>query len=450
MSTAVATARNSGLNARVFRAATAVTVAGVAVKLVAMAKEFVVAGVYGRTDAMDAFLVALLIPGLLVNIVSESMNQALIPTFVRVRAMDGVDRARQLLSNAMVSSCALLTVSSLAIASAARYILHVTASNYPPEKLHLALLLFYVLLPSVLLTGIASNCTAVLNTLDRFAVPALAPVVTPALTIVLALTLGSRIGIWAMAIASICGALLHALWMVSMMESHGYKIRLRWFGLNQETRDVSVQYGRVLLSSVVACSGLLVDQAMAASLPAGSVSALAYANRFVSVVLTLLGGAIASAITPSFAEAVAHESWHECRRLVRSWIGFTALVSVPIAAVLMIGAHALVSVAFQHGAFHAQDTEAVTPVLIMYAIQIPFFVCSRVFYRFLLAIERSDVILWCGVVNLVLDVVLNLILMRAMGVAGIALATSLWTISTFVFLWGWTRKLMPVERERAA
>jgi len=44
--------------------------------------------------------------------------------------------------------------------------------------------------------------------------------------------------------------------------------------------------------------------------------------------------------------------------------------------------------------------------------------------------------------NLILDIALNLVLMRWLGVAGIALATSLWTVSTFFFLWYWSRKLL--------
>ncbi len=116
----------------------------------------------------------------------------------------------------------------------------------------------------------------------------------------------------------------------------------------------------------------------------------------------------------------------------------TALVSVPIAAALIVGAHLLIRVTFQHGAFGPQDTAVVTPVLAMYAMQIPFFVCSRVFYRFLVAMRRTDLIFYCGMLNLGLDIVLNLVLMRWFGVAGIALATSLWTVSTLVFLWYWT------------
>ncbi len=53
-------------------------------------------------------------------------------------------------------------------------------------------------------------------------------------------------------------------------------------------------------------------------------------------------------------------------------------------------------------------------------------------------------------INLGLDIVLNLVLMHWFGVAGIALATSLWTVSTFFFLWYWSRKLLERATAEAA
>jgi putative peptidoglycan lipid II flippase len=109
---------------------------------------------------------------------------------------------------------------------------------------------------------------------------------------------------------------------------------------------------------------------------------------------------------------------------------------------LIAGARPIVRVALQHGRFGPRDTAVVASALAMYAIQIPFFVVSRVYYRFVVAMRRTDLILYCGVLNLGLDIVLNLVLMRWFGVAGIALATSLWTVSTFFYLWYWSRKLL--------
>ncbi len=442
MGTSLRNAVTVGMNRQILRAAGAVTAAGIAVKLAGMAKEIVVAGAFGRSDAMDAFLAAVLIPGLLINLISESMNQALIPTLVRVREQQGQARAQELLSSAMLWSCGLLIAASLAMGLGARAFFPLIGSHFSPDKLNLAIRVFYGLLPIVLLTGIASNCTAVLNTQDRFALPAVVPIVTPLATIACAFWLRGALGIWALVMAAVGGALIHAIWMAGMMTTGGYRFSLRWHGMNEATRAVAHQYGPVLLSSVVASGGLLVDQSMAAMLPAGSVSALVYANRFVSVVLTLLGGTIATAVTPYFAAMVARCDWSACRHSLRTWFTRTALVSAPVTVALITGGHWLVRIAFQHGAFRARDTAVVAPVLAMYAIQIPFFVTSRVFYRFLLAMRRTDLILYCGIVNLGLDVVLNIVLMRRMGVAGIALATSLWTVSTFLFLWYWTRRLL--------
>jgi len=431
------------VNRRIFRAAASVTAAGILVKVMATFKEVAVAGAYGRSDAMDAFLAAALIPGLLINLISESMNQALVPTLIRVREREGHDRAQELLSSSMVWMCVLLAAASAVMALAARGFFPLIASHFPAAKLELSVRIFYALLPVVLITGIATNCTAVLNTFDRFALPALAVAINPIVIVAGALLLSSRLGIWAMVYATLAGALFHAVVVAGMMDAHGYRFRLRWHGMTEATREVAHQYGPVLLSGVVASGGLLVDQSMAAMLPAGSVSALVYANRFVGVVLTLLAGAVSTAVTPYFSRMIAVQDWVGCKHTLRTWVRLTAMVSAPIAVGLMAGAHLLIRITFQHGAFGPHDTAVVAPVLTMYAIQIPFFVCSRVFYRFLVAMRRTDLIFYCGTLNLILDIGLNLILMRWFGIAGIALATSLWTVSTFLFLWYWTARLLP-------
>jgi putative peptidoglycan lipid II flippase len=368
-----------------------------------------------------------------------------------VRELEGRKRAEELLSSSMMTMVILLAGASAAMAFTARLCLPLIASHFPPAKLELSIRLFYALLPIVLITGIATNCTAVLNSVNRFALPALAPIAISIAIILGTVLLAGRFGIWAMAGSTLAGALIHAGIVARMMHTHGYRFELRWYGATDAARTVGRQYGPVLLSGLVASGGLLVDQSMAAMLPAGSVSALVYANRFVSVVLTLLAGAISTALVPYFSRMIAHGDWPGCRETLRTWLWRTAVVSVPIATLLILGARPLIRIAFQHGAFHAQDTAVVAPVLAMYAIQIPFFVTSRVFYRFLLAMLRSDVVLYCGVVNLALDIVLNLWLMRWYGVAGIALATSLWTVSTFFFLGYWTRKLLRrAEQMRAS
>ena len=448
MSWAVASASSRGRNGRILRAASAVTLATVVVKAFGLAKEVVVASVYGRSDALEAFLIAALVPGLLVNLIAESTNQALIPTLVRVRERDGKEYAGRLFSNVLAWSLLLLASSSLLMATAARELFPLIGSHFSPTKLELAVRLFYGMLPVIALTGLASICSSVLNTEGKFAGPAAISAMTPLLFVVLVPLLAPKWGAWAMVWAMVAGAGIQAAWMFWKTKMSGYPLVPRWFEWDGETRQVAAQFRLVALSGVVASGGLLVDQAMAARLPAGSVAALAYAGRFVSVMLAVLGGAVSSALTPSFSEMVARTEWDACRRTMRLWVWGAGVVS-GLAAVTLIGCSGiLVRVTLQHGAFGARDSAAVSLVLMMYALQIPFFVSSRVYYRFLVAARRTEIVLYCGVANLVLDVVLNLLLMRWMGVAGIALATSLWTVSTLIFLWYWSGRVLAEASRR--
>jgi putative peptidoglycan lipid II flippase len=435
---------------QVLRAAVSVTAAGVVVKFAAMFKEIVVASVYGRSDAMDAFLAAFLLPGLLINLIAESMNQALIPTLIRVRLQQGHARAQQLLSKSLLTTSAMLIAVSAAMAALARHCFPLIGSNFSASKLNLSIHIFYALLPCVVLGGIASNCTAVLNTLGRFTWPAVTPLIVSGCIVFSTLTLRSSFGIWALAIATIAGAALQAGVLATGMHASGYAFQLRWHARDEASREVARQFGPVLLSSVVASGGLLADQAMAAMLPAGSVSALVFAGRFVSVAITLLAGSIATAVAPYFSELTARLDWPACRAALRAWSIRSAAVSVPIAVALILGAHPLVRITLQHGAFAARDTSVVAPTLAMYAVQIPFFVVSRVFYRFVVAMRRTDLVLYSGLTNLVLDVALNLVLMRFMGVAGIALSTSLWSVATCLMFWYWSRRLLAAAEKEPA
>src|SRR5579871_5524333 len=105
----IAGARNPATtNHKIFRAAATVGIFSVGVKLIAMSKELAVANYFGRNDAVDAFLVAYMVPGFLVVLVAGSLNAAFIPTFILVREQKGELAAQHLFSSCMLWSQSLL------------------------------------------------------------------------------------------------------------------------------------------------------------------------------------------------------------------------------------------------------------------------------------------------------------------------------------------------------
>jgi len=164
---------------------------------------------------MDAFLAAALLPGLLINLISESMNQALVPTLIRVRELEGHTRAQELLSSSMLSMCLLLGSVSAAIALAAPAIFPLIASHFPPAKMgscNAALLRPFTCGSD---HGIATNCTAVLNTFHRLRCPLLRP--SPSRSQL-------RLARWRWVLARAFGSWSTPLWLVRS------SMRRSWFG----------------------------------------------------------------------------------------------------------------------------------------------------------------------------------------------------------------------------
>ncbi len=436
--------------AGILRASIHLSIAGLLVKSIALGKEFVLAAVFGRSDAMDAYLLAFLLPNLIINLIAESMNQALLPTYVRVRIQEGKEAAQKLFANATLALVALLSLITVMLIVGLHPLLPLLAPHFSTVKLQTATQLGLVMLPVIVFIGIASNSAAVLNTLDRFAWPSLAQAFIPVSIVVGALIFGHEFGIQAVAIATLAGASIYAVSMVLHLQLQGVKFQLRWTSGVSGTVEVFRQYVQVMLSALVANAGLLVDQTMTMLLPAGSLSALVYAGRVVSVPMAMLAGVISTAITPYFSRLIAQRDWQACRKTMRQWTWLMAAASLLPTAVFILFAKPIIRIAFEHGAFNAADTAVVAPILMMYAIQVPFYVVSRVQYRFIIAMRRTDIAFYCGTVNLALDVVLNIVLMRYWGVAGIALSTSLWTVFTFFFLFYWANKLLREAEQREA
>lgn len=432
----------SSMNQRIFRAAFAVGLCSVVVKILSMAKEIAVARVFGRSDAIDAFLAAFLIPSFLISTISQSMNAALVPTLVGVRERDGRGEAQKLLSSAMVCSILLLSGAMLVLGITAPSVLRITASNFGPEKMQLTLHLFYVLLPVIVFTGVGMNCASILNTTGRFTLPALTPILTPLCVCFAALWFGRRFGVWAITVASVAGALSECLSLIWLMQHHDYKFQLQWFGFTPAARKIAHQYGLVLLGAILSSSSGLVDQSMAGMLTAGSVSALVYGNRIISAVGQMVITALTTSLTPHYSEMIAKKDWAQCRRTIRTYAGLSVAIAAPITLGLIAASHPLVRILYQHGAFGPKDTDIVARVQMMYALGLPFYAAGMVLVRFISAMNRNDIVCMNGGMNLILDIVFNLICMKRWGVPGIALSTSLFYVGSFLFNFVMARHLL--------
>jgi putative peptidoglycan lipid II flippase len=437
-------------NRKIFRAAFTIGLVSTVAKGGAVLKDLVVAHVFGRSDALDAFLIAFLVPSFVLVLVMSSLGSALIPVLVETRQKRGPDAEQKLLSSMMFLSMSALILIASALAFFAPFYLRILGSSFSASKLLLTRKILYCLLPFMIFSGLATFVSGVLSAYKKFALPALVPIVTPLITIAAILLAPKSWSVFTLAIGVVAGSILEAAILLRVLNSCGMRFRLHWHGVNADVRSVLLQYAPVLAGSVLMCSTTVVDQAMAAMLPSGSVAALSYANKIVGLIVAIGSTALTTAALPYFSHMVADADWAGCRHTLKRYTALVLASTVPLTLALIALSRPLIRLIFQRGAFTAVDTDLVSRVQMCYFIQIPFYMCGMLFVRFLSSIRRNDVLMYGSAISLALDISLNLVLMRKMGIAGIALSTSLVYVVAFLILGALSVKLLRQKHFNAA
>jgi putative peptidoglycan lipid II flippase len=426
--------QHRSINRRIFAAIITVGGLTVLVKLAAAGKELVIAYRFGTTDALDAFIMAFLLPQFAIELIGGSLNGAFIPTYIHVLQHEGQAAAQRLFSTVMASSLVLVIVAAVMLTALVTYLLPVLASGFGPEKLALTRRLYFFLLPTLLCCGFAAIWSAILNAAERFALAAVIPIITPLLTMLLLLGLGTQGGIVILAIGTVLGLALEAGLLGWRLRRNGVSILPWWYGATPAVKQVFRQYSPAVMASFLMGSTAIISQSMAATLGPGSVSALAYGSKATTLVLGIGSVAISTAVLPHFSRMVALGDAAGLRHTLKTYARLILLVTLPLAAVLIYYSEPLVRLVLQRGAFTQADTDVVSRVQVLYLLQIPLIAVSILFVRVISSLKASHLLLWGTVGNLILIVLFTYLFLQRFQVVGVALAISLMHLISAAYL----------------
>lgn len=401
-----------------------------------LARDMVVAHYYGRGDAIDAFLIAFMLPALATNVIGGSLNAVLIPAVVQVAQRDGNAAAERLLSSAALCALAVLVLTSALLAAVFPLTLPLIARNFDPAKRALTHSLFYMLLPAITVGGIAMVWSGMLNAQRRFAAAAAAPLLVPVVAIVFVLFFSNRWDVKALAAGTVAGMLTQCLMLVAALRRRGLPIVPRWHGMSPPLRGAIRQFIPMSAGAVLMSGTGIVDQAMAATLDPGSVAALNYGGKLASALNGLGVTALGTALLPHFSQMIATGDVRSLRHSIAIWSKLVFASTLGVTLLLMALSEPLVRLLFERGAFTGEDTRIVAFVQIFSLLQIPFYLLGIIYVRAISALQRNTLLMWGSAISLILNVVMNLILMRYIGVAGIALSTAIVYLAAWIFL-GW-------------
>jgi putative peptidoglycan lipid II flippase len=404
------------------------------VKLSAVVKELAIAYQFGTGDELDAFLIAFLLPQFAINLIGGSLNAALIPTYIQVREQEGQREAQRVVSTVMILSVGFLVVLSVVLALTASYILPLVASGFPAEKLARVQSLYYVLLITLVLSGLATTWGAILNAESRFALAAVVPLATSIMTILVVVMMAKQWGGYALVIGVVGGAVIETGLLGWGLIRAGISLVPRWCGTSPAVKQVLGQYAPMVAAAFLMGGTTVVSQSLAAMLDPGTVSVLAYGNKLTSLILGIGAVAVSTAVLPHFSRMVTANDWQGLRHTLGTYSRLLLVVSLPVTLALIYYSEPVVAMMFQRGAFTKADTYVVGQVQAMYLLQVPLYILSMLFVRLISALKANQMMLWGNILNLSMCIVLSYFLMQRFGAVGIALASSIMYLVSAVFL----------------
>lgn len=394
-------------------------------KIVSFAKDAAVAHRFGTTDALDAFLLAFSLLTFLAAVIGGGLPEAFLPAYAELRHRRGLPRAQRLAVQALVWNALSLGCIAALLFIAAPQVIAFTGRGFSPEKRALAIGALRSLQPFLIFYGLTFHLSIWLRADKRFALAAAAPLLPPAAIMVCLLAAGGRASVSTLVAGTNAGALLQLVILVLALRRRLSDWTRRCFTLWEPANKVvlgnAVPY---FIGGLVMNSAVIVDQAMAAWLEPGSVSVLSYAIKICGIVLALTATAASEAVFPFFAETVAKREWASLKRHLLQITVTILMVAVPVAAVMIIFAPQIVALLFERGSFTAADTARVAHVMRFAALQIPFYIAGVLASRVAVSLQASRFMLISSFGAMLCNIAFNLLLMRHLGVAGIALSTA--------------------------
>ena len=428
---------------KIARAASTVSLAVFASRILGLVREQVFAGFFGAGYAIDAFVVAFRIPNLLRDLFAEgALSAAFVTVFTDYDQKQGPEKTWRLANNVIACLSLLLGVLVLAGIVWSPQLVGLMAPDFGlvPGKAALTTLMTRVMFPFLPLVSLAAVAMGILNAKGKFFIPALASsffnlgAIVAGVGLSLAFPSFGIPPIVGMAWGALIGGLLQLLVQLPLLRRVGFRFR-RVLDLKEPgLRRIAA----LMLPAVVGLSAvqinIFINTFYAASCPQGSISWLNYAYRLFHLPMGLFGVALMVATTPLVSRHAASEDLPALKGALSSSLSLAFLVSLPAACGLIFLARPIIALIYQHGRFTAGDTNQTAAALSLYAVGLLAFAGVKIMVPVFYALNDTRV----PVVGSFLTVAANLVLINLtlapLQHRAIALSTSLSMVFNFIFL----------------
>ena len=425
----------------ILRALLSLASAALLLRCMGLLNQIVVTSRFGAGASMDAYFIASTLPTVFAQVIINTFQGSIIPTYARTYSQGKNEQASALfntLLNLLLISTALLV---LILFLFRRQFVLLSAPGLNSQSLDLSTSLTLFLYPALLLMSLAGFLEAILNAQGKFAWPAYAGLIQPLVTASLVLLFGLTSGVVMLCIGMVAGLSLQLGVLIVNARRAGLSYRPVLHLRNREVRLILSAAWPVLLGSAVSLASPLIDQVFASSLSTGSISALNYALKITSVFSGVVFSAVGRAVLPYLSRQATHDM-QDFKETLRLYLWLVGIGTAVLSIFMILLAGPIVHLLFQRGAFTAADTEHAALTLVGYLIGLTPMAFSFILFTVFSALNKTKMLLRVAFFSVSLNALLDFAFARLWQSFGIALSTSVVYFCSVLLLFLVLRRLV--------
>ena len=391
----------------------------------------------GATGSTDAFFVAFRIPNFLRRLFAEgAFSQAFVPVLSEYREQRSQQELQVLINHVTGTlSVVLFLISALGV-FLAPFLIYLFAPGFIGDstRLDLATQMLRITFPYILFISLTALSASILNTFNRFAVPAFTPVLLNLSLIAATLWLAPEMDqpVVALAWGVLIAGIAQLAFQVPFLYALGVLPKFSLHGAGDGVRRIMRLMLPAIFGSSVVQINLLINTLIASFLAVGSISWLYISDRFVELPLAIFGVATATIILPRLSRQYVNRSTRDFNLTLDWALRLSVLISIPAMVGLIMLAGPILTSLVQYREFTATDTLMASTSLKAYALGLPAFILIKVLAPGFYSRQDTRTPVKIGVIAMFCNIVLNLAFVwiwlqwdLAAPHAALALATSL-------------------------
>ena len=406
-------------------------------RILGFIRDMVFARYFGASGETDAFFLAFKIPNFMRRLFAEgSFSLAFVPVLSEVRSSGDRRALRDLIDHVSGTLFSVLLVITAIGVLAAPLVLAIFAPGWLIDgrpEFGLAADMLRITFPYILLISLTALAGGILNTFDRFLVPALTPALLNISLIASAVLLSvhMEVPVKALAWGVLFAGIAQLAVQVPALAKLGVLPRPRWGWKHSGVRKILKLMIPTLIGSSVAQINLLLDIVIATFLVSGSVSWLYYSDRLLEFPLGVFGVALSTVILPNLSRKFAAQNPQAFSHTLDWAMRLAVIITLPAALGLAVLATPILITLFQYQAFQVSDVEMSALSLSAYAAGLPAFIAVKVLAPGFYARQDTKTPVKIAITAMVSNMVLNFVFVGSLLLldfrgphTGLALASS--------------------------